>query len=112
MKHLLFGAATVMLGSSLVNAQETRQMDAHEHGAVEMNLAVDGSIVFIEIHSPSINIVGFEHPPESSEDKEAVAKGATAATLRVVEREDLPLAYLPGRAIRVRVRVAGDLQIG
>lgn len=34
--------------------------------------------------------------------------GAKAATLEVVEVEDLPLAYLPGGARRVRVRVVGD----
>jgi N-methylhydantoinase A/oxoprolinase/acetone carboxylase beta subunit len=37
----------------------------------------------------------------------AVAGGAAADTLRVVEVEDLPLAYLPGNALRVRVRVVG-----
>jgi len=38
----------------------------------------------------------------------AVAGGASAESLRVVEVEDLPLAYLPGDALRVRVRVVGD----
>lgn len=38
----------------------------------------------------------------------AVEAGADAATLEVVEAEDLPLAYLPGDALRVRVRVVGD----
>jgi N-methylhydantoinase A/oxoprolinase/acetone carboxylase beta subunit len=34
--------------------------------------------------------------------------GADPGTLRVVEVEDLPLAYLPGDSRRVRVRVVGD----
>ena len=34
--------------------------------------------------------------------------GAEPATVTVVEIEDLPLAYLPGDARRVRVRVVGD----
>ncbi len=37
----------------------------------------------------------------------AVAAGADPTALEVVEREDLPLAYLPGDARRVRVRVVG-----
>jgi len=41
---------------------------------------------------------------------QAVANGADPATLAVIEQEDLPLAYLPGRAIRARVRVVGDLR--
>jgi len=36
--------------------------------------------------------------------------GADADTVSVVEIEDLPLAYLPGDARRVRVRVVGDAQ--
>ena len=39
----------------------------------------------------------------------AVANGANPATLDVVEVEDLPLAYLPGDSLRVRVRVVGDV---
>jgi N-methylhydantoinase A/oxoprolinase/acetone carboxylase beta subunit len=38
----------------------------------------------------------------------AVEAGASEATLGVVEAEDIPLAYLPGDALRVRVRVVGD----
>jgi N-methylhydantoinase A/oxoprolinase/acetone carboxylase beta subunit len=44
--------------------------------------------------------------------QKAVEGGASAASLRVVEVEDLPLAYLPGDALRVRVRVVGDADTG
>src|SRR5213593_2940156 len=43
-----------------------------------------------------------------AEDK-AVSAGADPATLKVVEVEDLPLAYLPGNSLRTRVRVVGDI---
>ena len=39
----------------------------------------------------------------------AVRAGATAATLKLVEMEDIPLAYLPGNSLRVRARVVGDV---
>ena len=39
----------------------------------------------------------------------ALAAGAVADSLKVVEMEDLPLAYLPGNAVRARVRVVGDI---
>ena len=42
-------------------------------------------------------------------DEKAVRAGADARTLGVVEVEDLPIAYLPGNALRVRVRVVGDI---
>jgi hypothetical protein len=38
----------------------------------------------------------------------AVASGADESTLEVVDVEDLPLAYVPGGALRVRVRVVGE----
>ncbi|MGH7268018.1 MAG: hydantoinase/oxoprolinase N-terminal domain-containing protein [Candidatus Rokuibacteriota bacterium] len=39
----------------------------------------------------------------------AVSAGADPATLQTVEIEDLPIAYLPGNSLRVRVRVVGDV---
>jgi N-methylhydantoinase A/oxoprolinase/acetone carboxylase beta subunit len=39
----------------------------------------------------------------------AVAAGAERATLETVESEDIPIAYLPGNSMRVRVRVVGDV---
>jgi N-methylhydantoinase A/oxoprolinase/acetone carboxylase beta subunit len=42
-------------------------------------------------------------------EAKAVASGADAATLALVEVEDLPIAYLPGNSLRVRVRVVGEI---
>ncbi len=42
----------------------------------------------------------------------AVAAGAGRATLATIESEDMPLAYLPGNSVRVRVRVVGDVAAG
>jgi len=39
----------------------------------------------------------------------AVSAGAEESTVRVVDVEDLPLAYMPGNAVRARVRVVGDI---
>jgi N-methylhydantoinase A/oxoprolinase/acetone carboxylase beta subunit len=41
----------------------------------------------------------------------AVRAGANAATLSLVEAEDIPIAYLPGNALRVRAKVVGDIHI-
>ena len=46
-----------------------------------------------------------------AEDK-AVRGGADRKTLKLVDIEDLPLAYLPGNAMRVRARVVGDIAAG
>ena len=39
----------------------------------------------------------------------ATNAGASAGTVRIVEVEELPLQYLPGGAVRVRVKALGDL---
>ncbi len=41
----------------------------------------------------------------------AVAAGAEASSVKIVEVEDVPLAYLPGNATRIRVKAIGDLSI-
>ena len=50
---------------------------------------------------------------DAAEDEaraQAIAAGAREATIEVIEREDVPLAYLPGNASRIRVRVVGDME--
>jgi hypothetical protein len=42
-------------------------------------------------------------------EQRAVKAGAAPASLKLVEVEDLPLAYLPGNSLRTRVRVIGDI---
>ena len=39
----------------------------------------------------------------------AASAGAAPETLQVVDVETIPLAYLPGRSVRVRLRVVGEL---
>lgn len=41
----------------------------------------------------------------------AVAAGARADTIEIVDVEDVPLAYLPGNATRVRVKAVGELHV-
>ena len=42
----------------------------------------------------------------------AVAAGARHDTVEIVDVEDVPLAYLPGNATRVRVKAVGELHVG
>ena len=46
---------------------------------------------------------------EAQARERAVGAGADRTSLQTVDVEDIPLAYLPGNALRVRVRVAGDM---
>ena len=39
----------------------------------------------------------------------AIAAGAYQDSVKIVDVEDVPLAYLPGNATRIRVKAVGDL---
>ncbi|MGD8847854.1 MAG: DUF2796 domain-containing protein, partial [Desulfobacteraceae bacterium] len=49
-----------------------RHHQAHVHGIAHMNVAIEGDTVHIEFSSPAANIVGFEHHPETAEQKKAI----------------------------------------
>jgi N-methylhydantoinase A/oxoprolinase/acetone carboxylase beta subunit len=42
----------------------------------------------------------------------AVAAGAHPASVAIVDIEEVPLAYLPGNATRIRIKAVGDLTLG
>jgi hypothetical protein len=42
--------------------------------------------------------------------EQAVSAGAAAESVEVLDIEELPLAYVPGGAVRLRVKVAGALE--
>lgn len=72
-------------------ADETRQLDSHEHGVGELNIAVDGTTVAMEFHAPGADIVGFEYAAESAEDRAAV-DAAVATLARPLELFVMPAA--------------------
>lgn len=47
---------------------------AHVHGEAGMNIVLDGNSLFIELDSPVINLVGFEHAPNNEEQVLALLK--------------------------------------
>jgi len=42
----------------------------------------------------------------------AVAAGADPESVEIVEVDEIPLAYMPGNEVRIRVKAVGDLQLG
>ncbi|MFS2225039.1 hydantoinase/oxoprolinase N-terminal domain-containing protein [Pantoea sp. B65] len=41
----------------------------------------------------------------------AIEAGARADSIKLIDKEDVPLAYLPGNATRIRLKVVGDLEL-
>ena len=76
MKLLSFLAATAITATPVL-AEETRQLDAHEHGVGQLDIAIDGQQVAMELHAPGADIVGLEYAAESDADLAAVDSAAT-----------------------------------
>ena len=62
----------------------------------------------------SLDDMGREEALESARSEatdRAVVAGADAATVEVVDIEEVPLPYLPSNAVRIRVKAVGDLAL-
>jgi hypothetical protein len=66
-KPVLLVAVAMTTGYTL--ADEThRQHTAHVHGHATATLAISGTTVQIDIDSPAMNLLGFEHEPASDQE--------------------------------------------
>lgn len=94
MRPLLFALALLPLAAS---AQDKHDHDhgslgKHEHGVAELNIALDGNTLELELDSPAMNLVGFEHAATSDADK------ATVASAQAQLKQPLQLFSLPAAA--------------
>ena len=48
------------------------QHDAHVHGAAVLNIVAEDKTILIELESPTMNILGFEHEPKTEEQHKIV----------------------------------------
>ena len=79
MKNILIMAAC----TALLAVNPALAHGPHEHGAARLNVAVDGTVVTIDLESPLANALPFEHAPSTPEQIQAVQ--GMAATLHRAE---------------------------
>lgn len=100
MRRLLLALPFALLPLVAAHAAETHDdhdhehgsLGAHEHGVARLNVALDDKTLQVELESPAMNLVGFEHVASSAADKAKVA--AVHATLE----KPLALFSLPKAA--------------
>ncbi len=80
MRRLLLALPFALLPLAIAQAadhdhdhDEHGSLDAHEHGMAQLNAVLDGQTLELELESPAMNLVGFEHEPGSAEDRAKVA---------------------------------------
>ncbi|WP_248769271.1 DUF2796 domain-containing protein [Pseudomonas sp. MWU12-2345] len=92
MRHLLLTLPFALLPLVAAQAHEAHEhgsLGAHEHGVGRLNAALDGQTLELELQSPAMNLVGFEHPATSDADK------AKVAAVRALLDKPLELFNLP-----------------
>ncbi|WP_137804424.1 DUF2796 domain-containing protein [Pseudomonas sp. G(2018)] len=97
MRRLLLALPFALLPLAVAQAADEHDHDhdhehgslgAHEHGVGRLNAVLDGQTLELELQSPAMNLVGFEHAAATDADKAKVA--ATRAQLE----KPLPLFNL------------------
>jgi len=82
MRYLLLAVPVLLLPLSYSYAhedhhhhehEEAASLAAHEHGAAQLNVALDGKRLELELTSPAMNLLGFEHAPASAADEAKIA---------------------------------------
>jgi hypothetical protein len=87
-KHRRFMASVGVVFTLVMHplfAAEHREHGPHVHGVGQLNVALDGTALEIELDSPAANVVGFEHPPrdaaEQAQKEQAIAQLRDGASL-------------------------------
>jgi hypothetical protein len=78
MRRLLLALPFALLPLAVAQAadehdHEHGSLGAHEHGVARLNVALSGQTLELELESPAMNLVGFEHAAASDDDKAKVA---------------------------------------
>ena len=78
MRCLLLALPFALLPLAVAHAHEEHDhehgsLGAHEHGVGRLNAVLDGQALELELDSPAMNLVGFEHVATSAADKAKVA---------------------------------------
>ena len=95
MRRILLALPLTLLPLAAAQAHDETahaSLGKHEHGIATLNVALDGQTLEIQLESPAMNIVGFEHAANSTADK------ATAAAARTRLGQPLQLFALPAAA--------------
>jgi hypothetical protein len=101
MRRLLLALPFALLPLAVAHAAQEHDHDhdhehgslgAHEHGVGRLNAALDGQTLELELESPAMNLVGFEHAATTDADK------AKVAAVRAQLEKPLALFNLPKAA--------------
>lgn len=105
-------------GSDLISRTLQGASDIHVPKHAEVANAIGAAMAQVSGEVDGVfryDALGRKEAIERAETKarrRAIAAGADPDSIRLVDRDEIPLAYLAGGPVRVRVKVVGDLLMG
>ena len=110
---VLVGGGTILLGDNLVGAAEIiKPQNASVANAIGAAIAQAGGEVDQVFSLEGTSRAEVLEQAREQAIAKAVEAGAQAQTVEIVDVDEIPLTYLPGNAIRFRVKAVGDLELG
>jgi len=108
---ILVGGGAILIDRDIVGASE---VIVPEHADVANAIGASISQVGGEVEKVySYDEIGRDKAIEDATKQaieEAIAAGAKADTVETIDVEEVPLSYVPGGAVRVRIKTAGELE--
>ena len=113
MKHSLMAGLMVLLIIPMVAMAERddhdhREHKAHAHGHGQLNIALEGNELHIELDSPAANIVGFEYAARTDQERRQVNE----AMHELQQPESLFVTEADAGCHSIHVNVDADLIAG
>lgn len=109
-RSALLAAALAAATATAHGTEGHRRHEAHVHGTARLEVAVEGADVHIGLISPAATLVGFEHVPATTGEREAL--GRALALLKEAGRLFVPTPGAECRPAAVAVHTPLDAEAG
>lgn len=109
---ILVGGGSILISRDLPSASKViRPTNASVANAIGAAIAQVGGEVdrIFSLEGTSRDVV--LHGAKKEAEERALKAGAKSGTVNIMDVEEVPLAYLPGSATRIRVKAIGDLVV-
>ncbi|MDP6831093.1 MAG: hydantoinase/oxoprolinase family protein [Alphaproteobacteria bacterium] len=107
---LVGGGAPILRGDTIGGGEIVRPEHGQVANAIGASIAMAGGECDRVFSLDGISREDAVTAAKAEAEAQAVEAGADAASVRIVEMDEIPLSYLPGNATRLRVKAVGDLQ--
>jgi hypothetical protein len=99
--------ATLLMTAPALAADATasQQHPAHQHGAANLQVSLDGGALQIALDGPADNLLGFEHAPRNDAQKKAVARAEQQLKQSVQLFGTPPAAACQAQPARVEMKL-------